>query len=508
MIRGISNSLHLVRILWVLARHDAFFFLEEHRTLSFAAKMLHLLAGQRRNAQRKVRLAEALTELGPTFVKLGQALSTRADILGEDMAQELSSLQDRLPPFDGKLAIAIIESSLNAPLESVFSHFDTQAIAAASVAQVHFATTTEGRNVAVKVLRPEVGKRFAKDIRLLYWLAGHAERWLPTARRLKATEAVRTLEDTIRFELDARYEAAAAVEFKQQSHGDEGFYIPDIDWQRTSDRVMTMERIHGISIGDTEALVRAGHQPDKVIETLATSFFNQVFRDGFFHGDMHPGNLFVLADGRIAAVDFGITGRLDYQTRIWLAEIFKGFLDEDYTQVAQSHVDAGYVPANTSVPHFALACRAIAQPILRKPLNEISGAKLLAQLFKVTETFQMETQPQLLLLQKNMMTLEGIGRQLNPSVNLWQMVEVPVKTWAMSNLSPQAHIKRGLRAGMQRIQHIPAILDRIDSATRAFADGRLSLHDDTLHRLGGGNRTPWALWIIAGLLAYIAVTHS
>jgi ubiquinone biosynthesis protein len=501
MIRNISNGLHLVRILWVLARCDAFFFLEEHRTLSFAAKALHLLAGRRRQAHRKVRIAQALTELGPTFVKLGQALSTRADILGEDMAQQLSSLQDNLPPFAGEIAIDIIESSFGAPLESIYAHFDTQAIAAASVAQVHFATTTQGREVAVKVLRPDVGKHFAKDIRLLYWLADLAHRWLPAARRLKPREVVRTLEDTIRFELDARYEAAAAVEFKQQIHEGDGFYIPEIDWERTSEHVMTMERIHGISISDTEALARAGHAPDKVIEALATSFFNQVFRDGFFHGDMHPGNLFVLPDGRIAAVDFGITGRLDYQTRVWLALIFKGFLDEDYAQVAQSHVDAGYVPANTSVPHFALACRAIAQPILRRPLNEISGAKLLAQLFKVTETFQMETQPQLLLLQKNMMTLEGIGRQLNPNVNLWQMVEAPVKSWATNNLSPQAHARRSIKAGLHRLQHIPVILDRIDSATRSLADGRLSLHDDTLRHFSTPSRTPLVLWAIAALLA-------
>jgi ubiquinone biosynthesis protein len=504
MMRSLSNSCHLVRILWVLARHDVFFFLREQGAISFVARVLTRCVGRRSKKPRGVRIADALTELGPTFIKLGQALSTRADILGDEIASDLSHLQDRLPPFEGAKAVRIIEASLGQPLEALFSSFYMEAIAAASVAQVHFATTTEGREVAVKVLRPDVAKRFAKDIRLLYWLAGLVERWLPSAGRLKPREVVRTLEETIRFELDARYEAAAAVEFRQQTHPEEGFYIPDIDWQRTSDCVMTMERIHGISIADTAALVAAGHDLDDVIETLATSFFNQVFRDGFFHGDLHPGNLFVLLTGRIAAVDFGITGRLDYQTRIWLALIFKGFLDEDYVQVAQSHIDAGYVPATTSVAHFALACRAIAQPILRRPLNEVSGAKLLAQLFKVTETFQMETQPQLLLLQKNLMTLEGIGRQLNPQVNLWQMVEAPVKAWAQDNLSVSAQASRHFKAGLVRLQHIPAMLDRLDSATRALADGQLSLHDDTLHRLGGQGRTPIVLWVIAGLLALIA----
>lgn len=492
--RNLSNVVRLAHIVWVLARHDAFFFLEEHRTLAFAAKTLHFFVGKSRRNVREARIAEALTELGPTFVKLGQSLSTRADILGEGMAVQLSSLQDRLPPFDGDVAVAIIESSLGMPLPTLFAQFDRKAVAAASVAQVHFATTTDGQEVAVKVLRPHVEKKFAKDLRLLHWLAELTEAWLPASRRLKPREVVRTLEDTIRFELDARYEAAASVEMLEQDTSGDGFVIPKVDWKRTSDKVMTMERISGIPLSDVQAIKAAGHDVNEVIRVLASAFFNQVFRDGFFHGDMHPGNLFVLAGGRIAAVDFGITGRLDFQTRIWLAEIFKGFLDEDYVQVAKSHVDAGYVPASTSVAHFALACRAIAQPILRKPLNEISGAKLLAQLFKVTEAFHMETQPQLLLLQKNMMTLEGIGRSLNPSVNLWQMVEEPVKTWAVGNLSPQAHIKRSALAGVQRLRQLPVILDRLDAAARRLAEPAPAYEIRT-------RTTPAVLWLIAGLLA-------
>lgn len=499
--RNFANLGHLLRILWVLARYDAFFFLNEYKALSFATKILRVFARRGKQVSREESVTQALTELGPTFVKLGQALSTRADIFGDDMAQALSRLQDKLPPFSGTQAIAIIESSLHAPLNNLYSFFDPQAIAAASVAQVHFAITTEGKEVAVKVLRPDVQRRFAKDLRLLYWLAQILQRHIPAAARLKPLEVVRTLEETIRFELDTRYEAAAAVEFKLQTQENEGFYIPEIDWQRTSEHVMTMERIHGIPISHVDALLDAGHDLNAVIEQLAGSFFTQVFRDGFFHGDMHPGNLFVLPSGRIAAVDYGITGRLDYQTRIWLAQIFKGFLDEDYVQVAQSHVDAGYVPAHISVAHFALACRAIAQPILRRPLNEISGANLLAQLFKVSETFQMETQPQLLLLQKNMMTLEGIGRQLNPQVNLWQMVEVPVKAWAMDNLSPQAHMRRSVKAGLHRIQHIPAILDRLDRASRTLAEQRPVTYTDTT----SPKRSMSLLWVIAGLLTYIAI---
>ncbi len=496
IIRTLSNSLRLTHIVWVLARHDAFFFLEEHRTLAFAAKTLHLFFGRSRKNNKEARIAEALTALGPTFVKLGQALSTRADILGEEMATQLSSLQDNLPPFAGHQAVAIIEESLDAPLDSLFAHFDQKAIAAASVAQVHFATTLDGREVAVKVLRPHVDKKFAKDLRLLHWLAELAEAWLPAARRLKPREVVHTLEDTIRFELDARYEAAASVEMREQDKTGDGFVIPQVDWQLTSDKVMTMERINGIPVSDIPAIKAAGHDLNEVIRVMATAFFNQVFRDGFFHGDMHPGNLFVLPDGRIAAVDFGITGRLDFQTRIWLAEIFKGFLDEDYVQVAKSHVDAGYVPANTSVAHFALACRAIAQPILRRPLNEISGAKLLAQLFKVTEAFNMETQPQLLLYQKNLMTLEGIGRSLNPNVNLWLMIEEPVKAWATEHLSPQAHIKRSALAGVQRLRNLPVILDRLDIATRRLAEPTPRHHNQSHH-------TPAAFWIIALSLAVV-----
>ena len=336
-------------------------------------------------------------------------------------------------------AVSQLCRELGVPIHQLFSHFEDRALAAASIAQVHRATTSEGRDVAVEVLRPGVEAAFAVDTELFFWLAGLAERAQPSWRRLRLLEIAATFAETVAREMDLRFEAAAASELRENLAGDEGFLVPDVDWQRTARRVMTLEHIEGIPIDEREALMAAGHSVDAVLEKAARAFFNMIFRDGFFHADLHPGNLFVNRDGDIVAVDFGIMGRLDSDTRRYLAEMLLGFLTGDYGRVARVHFEAGYVPADQSLANFTQACRSIGEPIMGRPLNEISLAHLLAQLFQVTETFAMETQPQLLLLQKTMLLAEGVGRSLNPELNIWSLTRPLIEEWVADHQTGRAH---------------------------------------------------------------------
>jgi len=396
--------------------------------------------------------------MGPSFIKAGQALSTRADLIGADIAEGLITLQDRLPAFDGAIAKEIIEEELGDTIDNLFTWFEHDATAAASIAQVHFATTKEGKDVAVKVLRPHIEEAFARDISLLYWIAFKVARRLP---RLKPVEVVKTFEDTIRVELDLRFEAAAAEELKQNTRNDPEFYVVEVDWVRTAKRVLTTERIRGFHASDKAGMEAAGIDTTKITEKAATAFFNQVFRDGFFHADMHPGNLFVLPDGRLAPVDFGIMGRIDHENQLILAEILYGFLKGDYERVARVHHDAGWIPPHVSVELFAQACRAVGQPMFGKALNEISVGALLGQLIHVAQMFEMETQPHLILLQKTMMTAEGVGRGLNPGVNMWQLAEPLITDWAHQNFSPRAKLKNLACEALEVLQEAPRVLKEL-----------------------------------------------
>jgi ubiquinone biosynthesis protein len=324
---------------------------------------------------------------------------------------------------------------------------------------VHFAVTPEGKHVAVKILRPTIEAAFQRDLDLMIWIAGIVTRRLPAlSKRLKPLEVVRLMETTIRMELDLRNEAAAATELRENCARDAGFYVPEVDWQRTTQRVLTLERIYGIPAGDVETIKARFPDMTRIVEIAAAAFFNQVFRDGFFHADMHPGNLFIREDGSLAVVDFGIMGRIDRESQLFLAEILWGFLREDYYHVAKVHVDYGYTPRHINIHQLAQACRAIGKPILGKPLNEISVGKLLGQLLQVAETFEMVAQPHLLLLQKTMMTAEGVGRSFNPNVNMWKLSEPLIAGWAKRNLSPIARIKSTLREGSEALQHLPRLL--------------------------------------------------
>src|SRR4051812_4011932 len=454
------------------------------------------------------RLAAALNELGPSFVKLGQMLSTRADLLGDEIAADLASLQDRLPPFPTEQARALIEAEFGRPLHSLFATFDDVPAAAASIAQVHFAVTTDGRPVAVKVLRPGIARAFARDLELFLWLAQLTERTTPALRRLKPVEVVLTFTESMQLEMDFRFEAAAASELAENFAGDPTFRVPRVDWQRTGRTVLTTERVTGIRVDNREALIAAGHSIPDLLHNAATSFFNQVFRDGFFHADLHPGNIFVDAGGALAVVDFGIMGRLDRATRYYLADMLLGFLSGDYRRVAEVHFAAGYVPARQSVDAFTQACRSVGEPIMGRPLQDISLARLLAQLFQVTEQFEMETQPQLLLLQKTMVLAEGVGRHLDPEINIWTLARPLIEEWMRANRGPEARLVDALAEAGEVGQRPPRLVEKLERFAEEVGGEGLRLHSASIREQARRHerarhplRVP--LWLAALALAAI-----
>lgn len=470
MYRTLRNPARLLRICLILARYDALFLLERVGLAPFAIKVARLLR-RRRGVQGRPgeRLALALQQLGPTFIKMGQMLSTRPDLMGDGIASDLAQLQDKLPPFPGIQAQAIIEEEFGQPLEEIFKSFDLNSVAAASIAQVHFAVTPEGEEVAVKVLRPDIEAAVARDLDLFYWLARIVHRTRPDLRRLKPVEVVSTFAESIQMEMDLRLEAAAATELAENFADDPTFRVPRVDRERTGKRILTLERIRGIPVDQREALIEAGHDPTELLSHAAAVFFKQVFRDGFFHADQHPGNAFVEEDGTVVAIDFGIMGRLDRKHRYYLADMLIGFLRRDYDLVADIHFRAGFVPPHKSRAAFSQALRAIGEPIMDKPQHEISVAKLLGLLFQVTETFEMETQPQLLLLQKTMLVTEGVGRKLNPNVNMWTLSRPLIETWIRHHRGPEARAAEAVRSVAQTIGRLPDILENVDKAIERLA---------------------------------------
>ncbi|MCS6778562.1 MAG: 2-polyprenylphenol 6-hydroxylase [Geminicoccaceae bacterium] len=501
MLRGVRNLARLLACARSLARHNALFPFALVPQLAPFVEVAQRFARREAPGRPGERLARALQEMGPAFIKLGQSLSTRADLLGETIARDLALLQDRLPPFPAAEARAAIERELEQPVAALFGEFEEQPVAAASIAQVHRARTTEGALVAVKILRPGIEEAIGRDLDFFLWLAEWAERLHPPLRRYKPVAAVRFLSRSTRREMDLRLEAAAAAEFAQNNKDAEGFRVPAVDWRRTGRRVVTFEWVEGLRADDREQLIAAGLDPDAILERAAVVFFNQVFRDGFFHADMHPGNMVIDAKtGDIIALDFGIMGRLELADRRNLAEILLGFLERDYGRVADVFFRAGFLPPDQDRSAFTQACRALGEPILGLPLNEISFGRLLGQLLATAEEFEMETQPQLLLLQKTIVVAEGVGRALNPSVNIWTLARPLVEQWMRENLGPEAQLRDAVVEGVQALRRLPGTLGRLERRVeQPAARGEPS---------GGRSedRLAWLLALAVGVLLGLALS--
>jgi ubiquinone biosynthesis protein len=470
------NFFRLARAGYTLARHDALLPPEQVAQLPRFARLGLKLAqiGKRDDpaVTQSTRLSTALSSLGPSYIKLGQFLSTRPDVIGAQRAFELKTLQDRLPPFSMGEAKAVIQAELGQPVSTLFTSF-SEPVAAASVAQVHKATTPEGTTVAVKILRPDVERRFASDIDSFGFAARQMERFSAQGRRLRPVDAVAMLEDSMNLELDLRMEASALTEIAQNTKDDPGFRVPKVDWQRTAKRVLATEWIDGTPMADVEALAGKGYDLPALGNTIIQSFLRHAIRDGFFHADMHQGNLMVDREGTLVALDFGITGRINAKEQLFLAEILYGFITRNYRRIAEVHFEAGYVPDSENVETFAQALRSIGEPILDLPADKISMARLLTQLFEVTEQFNMVTQPRLLLLQKTMVVVEGVARTLNPHLNMWVAAEPVVRQWIERKLGPIGKIEEmtdGTVALGRMALKLPVVLDDAQKATRMLAN--------------------------------------
>ncbi len=520
MISAITHILRLSRAAFVFAR-EGVFGIADLDSLPPQAQLGVRIARliERRDAATSGRLARALTRLGPTYVKLGQFLATRPDVVGVTMARDLENLQDRLPPFPQAQAEAAIVAAFNKPVNQVFASFG-EPVAAASIAQVHQAEVVENgtrKAVAVKVLRPNVGGRFQHDLSSFLFAARKMEAASADARRLRPVEAVETLARSVAMEMDLRLEAAALSEMTENTRDDLEFRVPTVDWDRTSHHVLTMEWIDGIALNNRAKLEAAHIDLKDLGRKVIQSFLRHALRDGFFHADMHPGNLFVDSQGRLVAVDFGIMGRLGLKERTFLAEILLGFITRDYQRVAEVHFEAGYVPSHHSVENFAQAIRAIGEPIHNRAADEISMAKLLSLLLEITGLFDMRTRPELILLQKTMVVVEGVARSFDPKLDIWTTAEPVVREWIERNLGPIGKIE-GAMAGAGELGRVlsglpslasrsVAVLNQFEEMTR---DG-LVLAPETVAAIGAAEakRTRWqtaALWVIA--LAFLGVLWS
>jgi ubiquinone biosynthesis protein len=465
---------------------------------------------------RGERLRLALEELGPVFVKFGQAISTRRDLLPPDIAGELVKLQDRVPPFDGEVARRIAEEALGQPVTQLFRRFDSTPLAAASIAQVHAAELADGREVIVKILRPGMREIIARDVEVLYALADLANRYSSEGRRLRPLEVVREYEKTILDELDLMREAANATHLRRNFAGDPRLYVPEVHWDLTRDNVMVMERIHGVPIGDLARLRALGTDFRKLAENGVAIFFTQVFRHNFFHADMHPGNIFVLADNpaepRYAAVDFGIMGTLSPGDQDYLAQNFLAVFDRDYRKVATLHVDSGWVPADIRVDEMESAVRTICEPIFDKPLKDISFGVVLLRLFEVLRRFDARIQPQLILLQKTLFNIEGLGRQLYPDLDIWNTANPILREWMQERRSPFAIAKRlgaQLPELLESLELLPtALRHTLARQAQPLPNASMSASTTQVARDGRGARLiTGALVLLAGVI-WLAVQRE
>ncbi len=518
MIAGLTRVARLGHAGLVFAREGVFALIDTTRLPLPARAAVRLARLIERPASRVAanRLATALTRLGPSYVKLGQFLATRPDVVGVALARDLETLQDKMAPFPQAEAERTVEAALGKPLRELFVSFGPP-VAAASIAQVHRAeaVTAHGpRTVAVKVLRPGIERRFKVDLDAFIFAARNAEKLSAEARRLRLIEVVETLTRSVAIEMDLRFEAAALSEMAENTADDPDFRVPAVDWDRTARDVLTLEWIAATPLSDRSRLEAKGFDLKRLARAVIQTFLRHALRDGFFHADMHPGNLFVDDAGELVAVDFGIMGRLGPKERRFLAEILLGFITRNYYRTAEVHFEAGYVPPHHSVASFAQAIRAIGEPIHNRVAEDISMAKLFALLFEVTGLFDMRTRPELLLLQKTMVVVEGVARKLDPKLDMWTVAEPVVREWIGRNLGPMGRIEDAAEGALEVgrfLGDVPGLLSRgavlveqLDAITR---DG-LVLAPETVADIARaearrGRWTAVALWVIAGLLAWV-----
>ncbi len=513
----ISSLFHLARtarVGFVLAREGALALIDPSALPPLARGAIRLgrLIERKGAGSSATRLAAALTRLGPSYVKFGQFLATRPDVVGMRIAADLSALQDRMDPFPMEQARAAIEAAHGRPVEAIFAEFGPP-VAAASIAQVHRARLHDGSEVAVKVLRPGIRDRFHRDLAAMRFGAELAESRSAEARRLRFSGVVETLARSVTMEMDLRLEAAALSEFAENTKDDADFRVPEPDWQLTAREMLVDEWIDGVRLSDMQGLIAAGHDLPTLGKTVIQSFLKHAIRDGFFHADMHPGNLFVDAQGRLVAVDGGIMGRLGPKERRFLAEILLGFITRDYTRVAEVHFEAGYVPAHHAVADFAQAIRAVGEPIHDKSADQISMAKVLTLLFEITGLFDMATRTELVMLQKTMVVVEGVARTLDPHLDMWTTAEPVVRDWITRNLGPLGKLEdagRGARSLAFSLASLPETVGRAERVLGQLEDSSrhgFALDERSVAAIGRAeaqrNRWGnWALWVIAALLAY------
>jgi ubiquinone biosynthesis protein len=461
----------LFRIQRVLVRHGLDDVIKATHFLR-PLRFVFLLAPRRvdRSAPLGVRIRLALEELGPIFVKFGQAVSTRRDLLPPDIADELARLQDRVPPFPAETAMAMLQASYGRPVDEVFARFDREPFAAASIAQVHTAQLANGKEVIVKLLRPGVRAQIVEDLTVLYALATLAHRYWREAKRFRPLELVAEYEKTILDELDLMREGANATQLKRNFEGSDLLYVPEIYWEYCRPEVLVQERIYGIPISDMAALRAAGTNIQRLAENGVEIFFTQVFRHNFFHADMHPGNIFVLVDDpehpKYAAVDFGIVGSLSPEDQKYLAGNFMAFFDRDYRKIAKLHLDSGWVPPDTRIDELESVVRTVCEPIFSRPLAEISFGQVLTQLFAAARRFRVEIQPQLLLLQKTLVNVEGVGRELYPELDLWKTARPVLRRW----MDEQVGVRAVLGDLKDNLPQLREALRELPGAVRLLAD--------------------------------------
>ena len=503
----------LIRIQRILVRHGLDEFISATHLLRPLRFFFYLAPRSRdRSAPQGERIRLALEELGPIFVKFGQAISTRRDLLPPDIANELAKLQDAVPPFPTEQAIAVLESAYGKPIDAVFSRFDREPLAAASIAQVHTAELPDGTDVVVKVLRPGVREKIEQDLEVMRTIAALAARYWEHGKRLKPQEVVSEYEETIIDELDLMREAGNAAQLKRNFEDSEMLHVPEIYWDYCRPEVLVQERIHGIPISDMEALKAAGTNIEKLAENGVEIFFTQVFRHNFFHADMHPGNIFVNVEDpenpKYAAVDFGIVGTLNPEDKQYLAENFLAFFERDYYRIAKLHLDSGWVPDDARIDQLETAVRTVCEPIFNKPLSEISFAQVLMRLFRVAQRFNVEIQPQLILLHKTLFNIEGLGRELYPELDIFKTARPVLKQWMDEQVGARAMID-DLRENLPQLRHalreLPGVIRELSERAKA-GDLALDLRSDEIERIrreleGQRQQRYWLIVAMTSLLA-------